>query len=501
MVNIIPQPVEVIKKDGSYYLNRDVSINFSSSSNIADRASLYLTKLLQSNLNISAHLNSKESYPRQSSIELKQNESLSIQGGESYRLIVSEENILIEACDYPGFCNAFQSLLGLVHDYGNLSYPIKIPAVEIYDYPAFKWRGSHLDVSRHFFSVEEIKSFIDILAMHKLNVFHWHLTDDQGWRIAIDKYPDLTKVGAVRFDQNGKSYGGYYTKQQVNEIVTYASERAITVVPEIDMPGHVMALLASYPEYSCTGESFQVPSTWGIFDDVLCPGKEATFKLIENVLNEIIELFPGKYIHIGGDECPSVRWKDCPDCQKRIKDENLDNFEALHGYFINRAAKIIKSHSKTPIGWDEILESDCDNEIAVMAWRGINYGKIAAENDYDVFMSPTSHCYFDYYQDKDNEPKAIGGYLPLEKVYEFNPLPPDIASNSSKNILGGQANIWTEYMADFNHVQYMALPRLCALSEKLWSPESKHDYPDFLLRLKTHLKRLNSKNINYRNLL
>lgn len=374
----------------------------------------------------------------------------------------------------------------------------KIPAAVIDDRPRFVWRGMHLDVSRHFFDKAEVKKYIDLLALHKLNIFHWHLTDDQGWRIEIKKYPRLTDIGARRIDKNGSEYGGFYTQEDIREIVAYAESRCVTVVPEIDIPGHTTAVLAACPEYSCTGGPFEVANRWGVFEDVLCPGKDETFTFVENVLTEICELFPGEYIHVGGDECPTVRWRECPRCRSRIKSEKLKDESELQGYFMKRVAKILATRNKKMIGWDEILQSGPPRTAAVMAWRNLKYGLKAARAGHQAVMCPMSHCYFDFYQAKENEPKAIGGFLPLEKVYEFEPVPPALNETESRHILGGQGNVWTEYMADFKQVEYMAVPRLCALAEKLWSPGEKRDFENFKHRLEHHYRRLDRLSVNYR---
>jgi hexosaminidase len=370
----------------------------------------------------------------------------------------------------------------------------------------------HLDVCRHFFPVEFVKKMIDMLAVYKMNTFHWHLTDDQGWRIEIKKYPKLTEIGAWRdetmvghYTENdqkfdGTRYGGFYTQEQIKDVVAYAGKRFITVVPEIEMPGHAVAALSAYPEFSCNGGPFKVYTKWGVSDDVYCAGKEETFKFLEDILEEVVALFPGQYIHIGGDECPKTRWKVCPTCQKRMKDEGLKNELELQSYFVKRIERFVASKGKKLIGWDEILEGGLPERATVMSWRGYEGGLEAARSGHDVVMTPGSHCYFDSYQSKDQtkEPLAIGGFLPLKKVYSFNPIPAELTPQEAKHILGAQANLWTEYITSEKQAEYMIFPRICAMAEILWSPKIKQDYRQFLTRLDGHLKRLQKDNINYR---
>ena len=361
---------------------------------------------------------------------------------------------------------------------------VELPVVEIADQPYFAYRGGMLDVGRHFFSVDDVKEFIDILAMHKINRFHWHLTQDQGWRIEIKKYPELKRVGAFRdrcdldpaAPNDSVPYGGFYTQDEAREIVRYAADRFITVIPEIEMPGHAMAALAAYPSLGCLGEGYEVPSVWGVKEDVFCAGNDSTFRLLEDVLTEVIDLFPSEYIHIGGDECPKVRWKACPKCQKRIRDEKLkDEFE-LQSYFVQRMEKFLNGKGRKIIGWDEILEGRAPSDAVVMSWRGSEGGIAAAKLGHDVIMTPNSHFYFDYYQslDTDAEPFGIGGYIPMEQVYSYDPAFPELTPEQQKHILGVQANLWTEYVLSDEHLEYMLLPRLAALSEVQWClPETK----------------------------
>lgn len=409
-----------------------------------------------------------------------------------YSLHTTEKSIQILATSKVGIFYGIQSLLQLSIWRDDKRLVIKEAQVNG-DYPRFAWRGMHLDVSRHFFPVDFIKRYIDMLAMHKMNVFHWHLTDDQGWRIEIKQFTKLTEIGGWRNSTmvghysehryDSLRYGGFYTQDEIREVVQYAAQRNITIVPEIEMPGHAMAALAAYPQFSCNGGPFTVPGKWGVFDDVFCP-KEETFLFLEKVLDEVCRLFPGKFIHIGGDECPKTRWKTCKNCQKRIQDEKLKDEHELQSYFIQRIEKYLNSKGRQIIGWDEILEGGLAPKAAVMSWRGTEGGIEAARLKHPVVMTPGSHCYFDHYQGNPRqEPIAIGGFTPLEKVYQYDPIPTDLNAEERQYILGAQANVWTEYILNENHVEYMALPRMAAMAEVLWSYPSKRNYSDFFRRM------------------
>jgi hexosaminidase len=429
------------------------------------------------------------------------------QEGDSvaYKVDIDSLGIIISSAGDVGLLYGIQTVVQLI----STSQNNDVEYQHISDYPTFKWRGMHLDCSRHFFSVEEVKRYLDLMAMYKMNVFHWHLTDDQGWRIEIKKYPELTKISAYR---NGSMvgrysdhiidtirYGGYYSQNDIKEIVNYAANIHITIVPEVEMPGHSMALLASHPELSCKGGSFQVAKQWGVYNDVLCAGNESVFDFMENVLDEVIELFPGDYIHIGGDECPKVRWDSCNLCQKRIEDEGLKDSHELQSYFINRIDAYVNSKGKKIIGWDEILEGNLSPRAAVMSWRGEKGGVEAANSGHFVVMTPGKPCYFDHYQVKDitDEPIAIGGYNPLSAVYSYNIIPNGLDSNNTNYIMGAQANVWTEYMPTFSQVEYMMMPRMMAISEVLWRYPAKRDYQDFISRLKAQKDLLDRLKINY----
>ena len=435
---------------------------------------------------------------------------------ERYVMDITSRRIIITGDDVRGVFYGIQSLRQLLP--AELEQPelaaqlrnVRVSNIYIEDYPQFPYRGMHLDVARHFFDVDFIKKYIDLMALHKMNTFHWHLTEDQGWRIEIKKYPLLTEVGAWRDgtlighlrDQprqyDGIRYGGYYTQDEVREVVAYATERHITVIPEIEMPGHALAALAAYPELGCTGGPYEVAQEWGIFEDVFCAGNDKNFEFLEDILSEVTELFPSQYIHIGGDECPKTRWKECPKCQARIQEEGLADEYELQSYFIRRIEKFLLSKGRNIIGWDEILEGGLAPQATVMSWRGVRGGIEAAQMGHDVIMTPTSHCYFDYYQaDPETQPLAIGGYLPLNRVYEFNPIPLDLSDKEAEHILGSQGNVWTEYMKTSDHVEYMAYPRAIALAEVLWTPNRKHDFEDFTQRLNHHFKRFDALNVNY----
>ena len=424
---------------------------------------------------------------------------------ELHTVSITNSYIQIQAASNQGLFYGIQSLIQLIPF--ETKSEIKLTTTEIVDQPKFKWRGLHLDVSRHFFSKDFVKKYIDYLAMYKMNTFHWHLTDDQGWRIEIKKYPKLTEVGAWRkgsmvghYNENtydNERHGGFYTQEDIKEIVAYAQNRHITIVPEIEMPGHALAALASYPEYSCSGGPFEVAKQWGVLEDVFCP-KEETFTFLENILAEVIPLFPSEYIHIGGDECPKTRWKNCPNCQKLIKEKGLKDQHELQSYFIQRIEKFINSKGKKIIGWDEILEGGLAPNAAVMSWRGTEGGIQAAKQKHYVVMSPGSHCYFDHYQgDPKNEPLAIGGYTNLEKVYSFNPIPAVLTNEESQYILGAQGNLWSEYITNEKKVEYMIFPRMMALAEVLWGTANPTDFSQFQERVIGQFQTLDRLGINY----
>ncbi|MEN9998679.1 MAG: hypothetical protein RI922_1669 [Bacteroidota bacterium] len=403
-----------------------------------------------------------------------------------YSINVNETVTITYSSEESCFYAVVSLLQMIVGENGDLS----ISKCFVQDAPNFQWRGLHLDVSRHFYSVDEVKRFIDLMALYKFNTFHWHLTDDQGWRIEIKKYPKLTEIGAWRDSTVNahysttprtytvEKYGGYYTQEQIKEVVAYAAAQYITIVPEIEMPGHARAALAAYPEYSCTGEQQEVPGLWGVFDDIFC-AHESTFDFLYGIMDEVLELFPSTYIHIGGDEAPKARWKKCMKCQAVIREHGLKDEHELQSYFIGKMDEYLTSKGRKLIGWDEILEGGLSPNAAVMSWRGFNGGIEAAKQKHYVVMSPGSHCYFDHYQsDSPSEPLAIGGYTPIEKVYEFNPIPEGFTSEQAQYILGGQANLWTEYIPNMQQLEYMTYPRALALAQTLWC-KKKPDYNTF----------------------
>lgn len=433
---------------------------------------------------------------------------------ESYILKITEIGAEIHASSSKGHFYGLQTLKQIYFSSYLKSKSkniVELPGLEIHDKPRFSYRGMHLDVSRHFFSPAFIMRYLDMMAYHKLNTFHWHLTDDQGWRIEIKRFPELTNVGSIRsgtkighasnteMQDDNKSYAGYYTQDEIREIIQYASVRQINIIPEIEMPGHAMAALASYPEFSCDGFKKSVATSWGVFEDVFCTKDEAII-FLEEVLDEVMALFPGKYIHIGGDECPKTRWRACESCQKVMQEQGLKNEDELQSYFIRRIEKHVNKQGKSIIGWDEILEGGIAPNATVMSWRGMQGGVEAAKSGHDVIMSPTSHCYFDYYQsEQESEPLAIGGFIPLKKVYTFEPVPEELNPEETNYILGAQANVWTEYISSDKHCEYMVFPRLCALSEVNWSQKEKKDWTDFKERLVIHQARLEGLGINYAN--
>lgn len=511
--NIIPQPETIEFREGTFALNSETVIKADESSFEAQFLQQYIHE--NNGLKLSINKNAKSENcialnyalsPKLSVIKDSSGKRSSFKSNDGeYLLLINKNEITIAAQENAGVFYGIQTLLQLLPF--EEKDEIKLPCLLINDQPKFKWRGMHLDVSRHFFDIEFVKKYIDYLAQYKINIFHWHLTDDQGWRIEIKKYPKLTEIGAWRNgsmighyrDQtfDSKRYGGFYTQEEIKEVVAYAKERHITVVPEIEMPGHALAALAAYPEYSCTGGPFEVGKTWGVIDDVFCP-KDETFTFLENILSEVIALFPSEYIHIGGDECPKTRWKSCSLCQKRMKDEKLKDEHELQSYFIQRIEKFVNSKGRKIIGWDEILEGGLAPNAAVMSWRGIEGGIAAAKEKHFAVMTPGSHCYFDHYQGEPaNEPLAFGGYTTLEKVYSYNPIPTELNEAESAYILGAQANLWTEYIDTTSQVEYMLFPRITAIAEVVWGTSNPENYKAFEDRVVQHMKGWKQKNINF----
>jgi hexosaminidase len=452
--------------------------------------------------------NNTESQQNIISLEEIQDSTL---GKEGYQLIINNFGVTIRANTAHGAFYGIQTLLqllvGKTKD-GAFTFSPSLPSVEISDQPRFAWRGMHLDVCRHFYDKEFVKKYIDLLAYHKMNTFHWHLTEDQGWRIEIKKYPRLTEIGSYRSEtmveknwdkMDGIPHQGFYTQEDIREIVQYAADRFITIVPEIEMPGHSLAALAAYPHLGCTGGPYEVAKTWGVFDDVYCAGKDSTLLFLKDVLNEVVALFPGTYIHIGGDECPKKQWEKCPDCQNRIKTEELKNEFELQSWFIREIESYLLGQGKKLIGWDEILEGGLAPEATVMSWRGEKGGIAAAQMGHDVVMSPNDLCYFDHYQGpEESEPLAIGGFTSLKDVYGYQVIPSSLSKQEAKHILGAQANVWTEYITTEEHLEYMILPRMSALAEVLWINTHQRDFETFQTRLSPWLWQMEQMGYNFR---
>lgn len=440
-------------------------------------------------------------------------------GAEDYRLTIEPDRVGIVAASPKGYFYATQTLLQLLPPEAFSSELVKkvdwtAPCVQVEDQPRFGYRGVMLDVGRHFFTVAAVKRYIDLLALHKFNTFHWHLTDDQGWRIEIKKYPKLTQIGSKRKETivghasrnnpqytgkfDGQEYAGFYTQDEIREVVRYAQSKYVTVVPEIEMPGHALAALAAYPELGANPDRlYQVSGTWGVHDEVFMP-REQTFTFLEDVLTEVLALFPSEYIHIGGDECPKRTWQESRFCQDLMKREGLKDEHELQSYFIRRIDKFLTAKGRRLIGWDEILEGGLSPNATVMSWRGEKGGIEAAKQAHDVIMTPTTYLYLDYYQgDPKTQPPGIGGYLPLRTVYGYEPLPAELTPEQAKRIRGVQANLWTEYIKTPEHLEYMTFPRAVAVAEVAWSPKECCTFEDFVARLKTHFKRLDYLGVKY----
>jgi hexosaminidase len=508
-VNIVPKPVSAVEKKGHFVINSNTKIVFNFSDehnvNIASPLNAHISKFYgMEPLAIAAA-------PKMSSnsIFISLNKKSGIKP-EGYLMDVSGSGVSIEASTPAGLFYAVQSLIQLMPAEEMRMDKIKVPYVSVEDYPRFEWRGLHLDVCRHFMPKEFVLKYIDYMAMHKLNTFHFHLTEDQGWRIEIKRYPRLTEIGSKRKETimgrgneavklyDGKPHGGFYTQEDIKEIVAYAAKRYVTVVPEIEMPGHALAALAAYPELGCTGGPYEVATKWGVFKEVMCAGKEGTFEFLQNVMDEVLALFPSKFIHIGGDECPKESWKECPDCQQRIKELGLKDEHELQSWFITRMEKYLNAKGRDIIGWDEILEGGLAPNAAVMSWRGEAGGIAAAKERHKVVMSPGTHCYLDHFQGaKETQPLAIGGFTPLEKIYSYEPVPAELSAEEAKYIMGAQGNVWTEFMPNPAHVEYMVYPRAAALAEVVWSPKEPRDYKNFKERMEKMVLRYYSYGINF----
>ena len=509
--SVIPQPVQMEVGRGVFDLDADTRIMLSNPTNLeVQQLTESWARPIRATSGFNLLLVDTPDDAPSNMITLRLSQD-ALHPVEGYRLNVTSDAVTVEAKTPAGLFYGLQTLTQLL--FGDHTSGWSVPIVQIVDAPRFAYRGMHLDVGRHFFPVAFIKKYIDLLAMYKMNKFHWHLTDDQGWRIEIKKYPKLTEIGAYRqetvmgknferFDRpyigDEKPHGGFYTQEEVREVVAYARARYIDVIPEIEMPGHATAALAAYPEFACTDGPFDVPTTWGIFEDVFCP-KEETFQFLEDVLTEVIALFPSQYIHIGGDEVPKVRWQESEVAQEVISREGLADEDELQSYFIKRIESFLQAQGRRLIGWDEILEGGLAPDATVMSWRGMEGGIEAAREGHDVIMTPTSHCYFDYYQaDPEQEPLAIRGLTPLEKVYSFEPVPEMLSAEDAEHILGAQGNVWTEYMATTDYVEYMVFPRMLALSEVVWSPPDLRNWEDFVQRLPDHLRHFDTLGVNYR---
>ena len=493
---IIPKPLDVnCKGDASFLLKDGVAVIYPENNRKMQDNAEFLVDYVERQTGVK--LTSHAGMPVDGAICLTLD--LSDDNAEAYKLIVNDKRVCISGASEAGVFYGIQTLrksLPVAQDIN-----VNLSAVEIYDKPRFAYRGAMLDVARHFYTVDEVKTFIDMLALHNINRFHWHLTDDQGWRIEIKKYPKLMSVASERKETvvgrwysgiyDGKPYGGYYTQDELRDVIDYAAKRHITIIPEVDLPGHMQAALTAYPELGCTGGPYEVRTIWGVSQDVLCVGNDFTLQFVKDVLSEVADIFPSEYIHIGGDECPKVRWEKCPKCQERIKSLGLKSDakhtkeQRLQSYMIQEAAKYLKEKGKRIIGWTEILEGGLVPDATLMSWIGESGGIEAAHQHHDVIMTPNTYLYFDYYQSKkvEDEPLAIGGYLPIEKTYNYEPMPKVLTKEEQQYIKGVQANLWTEYIPVFSQVQYMVLPRLGAAAEVQWTDPSKKDYKDFLRRV------------------
>ncbi|MGN7205045.1 beta-N-acetylhexosaminidase [Pedobacter sp. SAFR-022] len=513
-VNIIPKPAELTTQQGTFLINAKTKIVAKDAA--VQHSANFLNEFLQDIYGFKLAI-SKVASPN--AIDLSVGGNSSSTAG-AYQFQSTKNGVKINGANPEGVFYGVQTLIQLLPTEKAAS--LSIPLVQVKDEPRFGYRGMHLDVGRHFFPVSYIKKYIDYIALHKMNYFHWHLTEDQGWRIEIKKYPKLTSVGAYRngtiigrFPGTGndnQKYGGFYTQEEIKEVVRYAATRYVTIIPEIEMPGHASAAIAAYPELSTFPEESttfppktvwagpttgkQVQQTWGVFTDVFSPS-EKTFKFLEDVIDEVVALFPAPYIHIGGDESPKDNWKRSEFCQQLIKEKGLKDEHELQSYFIQRMEKYINSKGKKIIGWDEILEGGLAPNATVMSWRGEKGGIEAAKQKHNVIMTPTTYVYFDYAQTKKEDSVTIGGFIPLRKVYDYEPIPAELNADEHKYVLGAQANLWTEYVKNGRKVEYMVFPRMTALSEVLWSRKEDKNWEDFQPRLKTQLKRFDLWNINY----
>ena len=499
-ISIVPLPASVNPGKGSFTISSLTQIKLEG--NGMEKSANFLNDYLKKIYGFSLQTTTGSS---QNNVIVLNFERLDNPIRGAYKLTVDDKSVYIAGDNEEGVFYGIQTLIQLLPVEPSTS--LVIPQVTIEDRPRFAWRGLHLDVSRHFFDVNYIKKYIDLIALHKLNYFHWHLTDDQGWRIEIKKYPKLTEIGSCRdgtiigrYPGKGNDsirYCGFYTQDQIREVVKYAADRYVTVIPEIELPGHATAALTSYPYLGCTGGPYHVQQTWGVFSDVFCAGNDSTFQFLQDVMDEVIALFPSKYIHVGGDECPKTAWKKCPKCQRRIKDNGLKDEHELQSYVIRRMEKYINSKGRQIIGWDEILEGGLAPNAAVMSWRGEKGGIAAAKEHHTVVMTPTTYVYLDYAQKRNEDSVVIGGYLPVENVYSYEPMSKELTPEEQKYIYGVQANIWTEYTGNPAKLEYQLFPRASALSEIAWSPKDARDWSSFERRLPVQFKRYELWKTNY----
>jgi hexosaminidase len=504
-ISVIPKPERIKIYEGDFKVTKNTFILNNTGTEECSRICSYLAESINKLTGIKPDFSDDKLNTNENKIVLSLDSDADSLGKEGYILEIKNGIAELTAYAPNGLFYAVQTILQLIptnelRANNGENTECLIPCLYIKDAPRFKWRGMHLDTGRHFFSKENIKKYIDFMAMYKLNTFHMHLTEDQGWRIEIKKYPKLTEVGSNRKETvgDGVPYGGYYTQDDIKEIVEYAKSRYITIVPEIEMPGHAVAALASYPELSCTGGPLDVETKWGVFKDVFCAGNEKTFQFLEDVLTEVIALFPSEYIHIGGDECPKDRWHECPKCQKRIKDEGLKDEHELQSYFIHRIEKFLNSKGKRVIGWDEILEGGLAPNATVMSWRGEEGGITAAKQKHDVIMTPNTYLYFNYFQgNPEFEPDPVGRYLPLSKVYSYDPIPQQLTTDEQKYIIGTEACLWSENIPTIERIEYQIFPRLAALAEIAWTKRELRNWEDFTQRIADHLARYKFFDIEY----
>ena len=507
VVRIIPLPAEVTEQKGIFIITSAAKIVINNNSSQMRQIATFLNAHSEKYYGTNYPVITSDS-PEDESVFLKLDGNLKM-GKEDYHLIVNKKGVVIEAAAPNGIFYGIQTLIQLMPPTPKQIVEIVLPMIEIKDTPRFPWRGMHLDVSRHFMPKDFILKYIDYMAMHKFNIFNLQLADDQGWRIEINKYPRLTEVGSVRkktqigHGNNPVGYdtisvGGYYTKSDIREIVTYASEHYITVVPGIGMPGHALAALAAYPELGCLGVPYEVGTRWGTFNDVFCPGKEGTFTFLRDVISEMSTLFPGKYIHIGGAECSESRWDQCTACQLKMKNDSLNTTHDLHSYFVRRVAAMLDSLGKDLVGYDEIAKDTLLSKGVVMSWRNEAMANNTTGRKLQTVMASAKYCNFDQYQfDPKSEPLAVGGLLTLEQVYSYEPVPADLTAQQSKYIIGAQANVWTQYMKTPEYVEYMVFPRAAAMAEVVWSPKASKDYAWFRKRLLEQVKRYDALGIRY----